>query len=1229
MSEPLAIERSKAVICRNLFNDPSELLRIDRFELVRTLGRGGMGVVYEALDSLRGERVALKMLNGQGAADLYRLKREFRALAELTHPNLVVLHELTIAPQHAFFTLELVSGGDIVSYIRRGAPQLGPPPDAARLRSALAQLGEGIRALHMGGKLHRDLKPSNVLVTESGRVVLLDFGLVQDLRERTGEIEGTPAYMAPEQRRGRACESSDWYAFGRILQQALHGDPELALRRSGARAGGELAQLATRLLDDEPERRPGWQEIMAVVAGVPHAARAAAQRLSRASEPRSARACESFVGRTQELASLQQAFTRSKRGPVLALLRGESGIGKTALMGRFASSNLNASGAMVLSSRCYEREFIPFKALDSAIDELSRHLSTAPREQLAKLSADDVRALLHLFPVLGRVQWLAEQAAAGEDVHPVVQRRRGFDALKKVLGTLVAERPLVLCIDDLQWSDADSGVLLSVLLCDRDAPPLLVVASDRADPGRLNPALEELYRAAEDSAAQPTIVELTLGALPAGEAATLARSLLAVEGSTNRAMPELIAAESRGNPLFLKELSRWAAAAPVGFDGGTSIDAIVGSRVRTLSSAARAALELLAIAGRPLPSAVIAQALDLPTDLHRPVLELRRTRLAHVVRREDAELLELEHDRIGEAVRRTLEPGRRHDLHARLAWALDADELHVEAAVAQYIAAQLPEEAAQRARQAGYLALGALAFARAAWLFRQALELGRWPDATRAHLFGELALALEHSGRGLEAAEAYRSAAALTEDRLEAVKLEARAAEHLAHNGRCDEGFALLQRCFASLGMPWPRGRLALLFALLKLLLVLQLRKPAPRPQSAEAARLSRARLFPEAVSAVEGYDPLRALYNGLLGLREAEALGDAVYSARALGARGLLRCLSVLWGGVSRGLQDLEAACALAEQLGDPAALAELQLQLALGHIVNGQPHQTLVWANRCEANMRLMPLPPRALYRVMGLIVNALHDLGELREAHRRWSAFAHEASHHGDVVTSFWTHAHPLHMSTLFAAHDRAGVDAALEKHARLRRKHPEYFLVVWSHAACRVETELYWGRPSEAERMVALEWSVLSQTSYKIFEGLARLLRARVAVAAAAHLPWGMRRVWLLCRAWLDARDLDSPKHGFTLAAEPILRASMALLWGRREHARRQLKIGIAMLDGSGCKLTAASARYCLGALLPDRSEGRALQAAASAVLVGEGIVNPRSWVAWTLPGFRKLLEFSDG
>src|SRR5262249_49818449 len=160
------------------------------------------------------------------------------------------------------------------------------------------------------------------------------------------------------------------------------------------------------------------------------------------------------------------------------------------------------------------------------------------------------------------------------------------------------------------------------------------------------------------------------------EAALLARGLLAREGRADGALSELIAAESRGNPLFLKELSRWAAAAPAGIGAGTSIDAIGSSRARDLSEDARATLELTAIAGRPLSTAAIAQVLELARDLHPLVLELRRARLVHLVRRADTELLELDHDRIGEAVLRRLEAARRQELHAQLARALEADGLH-------------------------------------------------------------------------------------------------------------------------------------------------------------------------------------------------------------------------------------------------------------------------------------------------------------------------------------------------------------------------------------------------------------------------------------------------------------------------------------------------------------------------------------------------------------------------
>src|SRR5690242_15740613 len=185
-------------------------LLAQRFELRGTLGAGGAGVVYRAFDQQLGREVALKLLRQASGRDLFRFKREFRALADIAHPNLVALHELHATGGEWFFTMELVEGVSFIDWVRPGAA-VGPSRPRAdiaagclvegRLRAALIQLADALMALHQAGKLHRDLKPSNVLVTEGGRVALLDFGLVASVAEDNPErlAVGTPVYMSPEQ----------------------------------------------------------------------------------------------------------------------------------------------------------------------------------------------------------------------------------------------------------------------------------------------------------------------------------------------------------------------------------------------------------------------------------------------------------------------------------------------------------------------------------------------------------------------------------------------------------------------------------------------------------------------------------------------------------------------------------------------------------------------------------------------------------------------------------------------------------------------------------------------------------------------------------------------------------------------------------------------------------------------------------------------------------------------
>jgi serine/threonine protein kinase len=197
-----------------------------RFELVEQIGRGGYGVVYQAIDHQSGQRVALKLLTRRGAEHRARFDQEFRALREIRHPYVVRAFEAFEEEGHAFFTMERVCGVPFLTHVRMSGPKSLLPFDAARLSRCMAQLVEAVQAVHRAGKVHRDIKPANILVSEEGRVVLLDLGLVTDVGsvQPADVLAGTAAYMAPEQTMGvRIGPAADWYALGSVLYEALTG----------------------------------------------------------------------------------------------------------------------------------------------------------------------------------------------------------------------------------------------------------------------------------------------------------------------------------------------------------------------------------------------------------------------------------------------------------------------------------------------------------------------------------------------------------------------------------------------------------------------------------------------------------------------------------------------------------------------------------------------------------------------------------------------------------------------------------------------------------------------------------------------------------------------------------------------------------------------------------------------------------------------------------------------
>jgi hypothetical protein len=208
--------------------EPS-LPRVPGYQILSVLGRGGMGVVYQARHLKLQRLVALKMIRGGGAAgpeELERFRTEAESIARLQHPHIVQIFEVGEHDGLPFFVLEYCSGGGLDRQLA-GTPL--PPPQAARL---VEQLARSMHAAHQKGIVHRDLKPANVLLTEDGTPKITDFGLAKKLdaagQTHTGAVMGTPSYMAPEQAsglgqtQGPAC---DIYALGAILYDCLTGRP--------------------------------------------------------------------------------------------------------------------------------------------------------------------------------------------------------------------------------------------------------------------------------------------------------------------------------------------------------------------------------------------------------------------------------------------------------------------------------------------------------------------------------------------------------------------------------------------------------------------------------------------------------------------------------------------------------------------------------------------------------------------------------------------------------------------------------------------------------------------------------------------------------------------------------------------------------------------------------------------------------------------------------------------
>lgn len=1105
--------------------------------------------------------------------------------------------------------------------------------DLGALNVALRQLAEGLYGLHETGKLHRDIKPSNVLVTKEGRVVILDFGLVAEVEGKephdTLTLAGTPDYMSPEQgAQLPLSRASDWYSVGVMLYQALTGrlpfagkfyevmmnkqnfDPPEP-RELVANTPPELNDLCVGLLRRKPEERPGGRDVLRILG---HGRTGPLQRPISSPTPSVAQT-DPFVGRERQLRELEDAFNLTRRGQTVTVyLHGSSGMGKTAVARHFLDQLSDSkAGVVILEGRCYERESVPYKALDGVVDSLTKYLLSLPEAKAGALMPREVLALAKLFPVMLQVDSVFNAPQREQEVpDPFSLRRKAFAALRELLRRICDRQPLVLYIDDLQWSDADSTTLLEDLLRPPDSPPLLLLSSFRSEDVRTKPFLKALLEKTGNQSCR----EVLVGALSKSESYSLLHELLGSSASVLEPFADAILGEARGNPFLLEQLARYALSSDQTATTGITLAVMLDERLRHLPKGARQFIDALAVAGRPINPEVAYQAAELSGDELPLVTTLRA---AQFLRTGGAEhTLELYHDRIREALASQLSPKRVTQIHRRLAQALEARGIDdPEALFEHYLGAGERVRAATHAAVAARKAASALAFDRAAAFYRRALELAPARDAELVDLKRGLAEALVNAGRPAEAAQAYLDVAQLTSAR-HSLDFKRRAAQQLLMGGHINEGLELIRSVLAAVGLSYPEGPKRALASLLLKRLQVWLRglhfteRPESQVPEFELVRLDTCFAVAAGLGSV---DLIRGADFQSRHLLLALKAGEPYRVARAL-------AFEAAWtaarggAGSERAMQIARLAEELAQRVGHPHAIGLSVWARGVDAYLGGRwkkaadlcEQASEVLRDRCTGVAWELTIANR--YRL-----SAQLHMGRLVEVTRSVPSLLSAALEQGNLFGAMELR---TRLNLIWLAADdpdraRAEVIEALKSWPN-EGFHLQHYTSL--HALTQIE--LYTGDYEVAWKHVegqweALEDSLLLRTPAVRVEAMQ--LRARTALASSGE----GRDTAKLRLAEKLARKMGKVNMSWSKPFATLVLAAVARQRGQAAQATALLSEAEQIFERADMHLYAAATRRRLGEKLGGE-RGQQLIAEADAWMKEQKIKKPEAITRMLAPGF---------
>ncbi|MBN1354846.1 protein kinase [bacterium] len=570
----------------------------DRYEIIEKLGQGGNCEVYKILDASRNQTLALKILLDN--QNVLRFKREFRSMSRLEHPNIAKVFDSGEFQNRAYFTMEYIRGGDLKTLMRKsreariltGCLVPSENQEFREIADLFIRICEPLQYIHSLRIVHRDLKPANIMLTETGDIKLMDFGLIketdiiQEHLTRSGMFVGTVAYMSPEQGLGRDLDHrSDLYSLGVVLYEMVTSrtpfkgtgvldifmkhikEPPVPPSVYNQYIPRPLEQLTLALLQKEPSRRPGSAgEVMDYLkrfrepslAGMEvtiTAETVSEDLIDTAMAAIPGLLVPDLIGRDSVLAEFNGVFENiHSTANTIFLIQGEAGIGKTRLM-KEAGANARIKGFSVLRGSCLEVERFPYGGFLQPLEILADRLRVESKDEAELILANRGKILSRICPRFEEIEWVAKQAPPVA-LDPMQDKLRTFDAIKSLLVNAANHRKILLVLEDIHWADELSIEFLHYIARSLSAGettrriPIAILATFRSEDIKTDQALHQIINKIKEL---NIIKSIDLDPLNREQTEQLIRLLLGTE-EPDPELLERVYSGSGGNPFFIEEI---------------------------------------------------------------------------------------------------------------------------------------------------------------------------------------------------------------------------------------------------------------------------------------------------------------------------------------------------------------------------------------------------------------------------------------------------------------------------------------------------------------------------------------------------------------------------------------------------------------------------------------------------------------------------------------------------